>query len=654
MMRPLVPSSVALLSLCTVASIVAPRAAAQRVGADTATLSPVVVTATRGAAGTRTATASTTVLDGARLRAAGVTSVADALRTVPGLTVVRQGSPGGVTSIFMRGGESDYVRVLVDGVPVNEPGGFLDAANLTTDDIDRIEVVRGPTSVLYGSEAVSGVIQIFTRGGLHQGSAARGSASFSAGTHESLDAAVSLAGIGRFGDYGFGASRHRVGGFHPFNDRFENTTVSGIVRTPRLRTTTAQASLRFTDGESRYPTEFTGEASDSNSVGLERKLVAGLGIVHRVGDRLDLELLGSSMDVEGENDDPADSPDPADGDTRFTREAWRRGAGARATVRTSGAATFTVGGDFEWQRVRTRFDSFGTEGTPFTAERWSRAAYAQALGDIGQAISYSAGLRWDDNEFYGRHLTYRTGAGLRLPAGLRVRAALGSAFKEPTLDETSAASLQGRTLDPELSRSWEAGLEQHIAGDRLVVAATYFDQRFEDLIQYVGATPSFEPIYENVGEALSRGAELEGRLRVAPAATIGASYTYLHTEVLASEAAGEVFVEGRPLLRRPRHRASATLELRLPRSASLRTAANWVGERADVRYFADFTSERVTLPSYATVDLGGEVEVVERAGPLGAVALTARATNVLDERYEGIAGFASPGRVLAAGVRVDF
>jgi vitamin B12 transporter len=653
-MRSFSSALLAALAAATTAVLAAPPVAAQDVRADTATLSPVVVTATRGVAGARTSTASTSVLDGASLRAAGVRTVADALEAVPGVTVLRQGSPGGVTSIFLRGGESDYVRVLVDGVPVNEPGGFLDAANLTTDDVERIEVVRGPASVLYGSEAVSGVIQIFTRGGRRQGSAARGSAALSLGTHETRDASVSLAGVGALGDYGAGVSRHRVGGFHPFNDRHENTTVGATLRSPALRATEARASLRITDGESRYPTEFTGEASDSNSVGRERKVVAGLGIVRHVGDRVDLELVGSSMRVEGENHDAADSPGDPDGETRFTRDAWRRGAGARATLRAGEAATLMLGTDLEWQRVRTRFDAFGAEGTPFRARRRSRALYAQALGDVGPALSYTAGLRWDDDEFYGRHLTWRAGAGAALPGGLLARAAFGTAFKAPTLDEASAAALQGRALEPERSRGWEVGIERGSPGGRVVVGLTWFDQRFADLIQYVGATPTFEPIYENVGEAISRGTELEARLRLADPAVLGASWTYLHTEVLAAEAEGPTFRVGSPLLRRPRHRLGATLDVRLPRASSVRAGASWVGERADVRYHADFSSERVTQPSYATLDLGGETRLVRRAGSFGAVVLTARATNVLDERYEGIAGFESPGRVVAAGVRVEF
>jgi len=138
---------------------------AQQTPIDTATLAPVVVTATRTDVKPVAPLASTTVITGAELRAQGITTLGDALAGVPGVFAPQSGSYGAQTSLFLRGGESDYTEVLVDGVPVNDPGGAIDLANLTTDNIDRIEIVRGPTSVLYGSNAVTGVIQIFTREG---------------------------------------------------------------------------------------------------------------------------------------------------------------------------------------------------------------------------------------------------------------------------------------------------------------------------------------------------------------------------------------------------------------------------------------------------------------------------------------------------------
>src|SRR5205085_10384517 len=151
---------------------------------DTARIAPVVVTATSTPLALNRVPASVTVLDGARLRAEGLTHIADALRQVPGMAVVQSGSFGAPTSLFTRGAQSNYTKVLIDGVPFNDPGGALDLGFLTLDDVDRIEIVRGPTSVLYGSDAVAGVVQIFTR---RASGRPRGSLDARAGTYGSYD-----------------------------------------------------------------------------------------------------------------------------------------------------------------------------------------------------------------------------------------------------------------------------------------------------------------------------------------------------------------------------------------------------------------------------------------------------------------------------------
>src|SRR5881628_2604501 len=155
---------VSVLCLSATLSVLRPSSLSAQ-GQDTITLKPVVVTATRVPAPRDAVPAAVTVLTGDALRARGIRTVADALRLVPGAAVMQTGSFGGQTSLFLRGGESDYVKVLVDGVPQNTPGGAYDFANLTTDNVERIEVVRGPASVLYGSDAMTGVVQIFTRDG---------------------------------------------------------------------------------------------------------------------------------------------------------------------------------------------------------------------------------------------------------------------------------------------------------------------------------------------------------------------------------------------------------------------------------------------------------------------------------------------------------
>src|SRR5947207_1750608 len=169
------------LRLSVLSSLAASVAAAAQ-EPDTVVLNPVVVTATRVPTPADAVTAAVTTLSGRELQLRGIRTVAEALRAVPGAAVVETGSYGGQTSLFLRGGESDYVKVLVDGVPQNQPGGAFDFADLTTDNVDRIEIVRGPASVLYGSDAVTGVIQIFTRTG---SGAPRVTAAARAGTYGS-------------------------------------------------------------------------------------------------------------------------------------------------------------------------------------------------------------------------------------------------------------------------------------------------------------------------------------------------------------------------------------------------------------------------------------------------------------------------------------
>src|SRR5207247_7126205 len=190
---------------------------------DTVVLKPVVVTATRVPVAADLGGSAVTVLRGVDLVAQGVRTVADALETVPGVDIVETGSVGGQTSLFMRGGESDYVKVLLDGVPLNQAGGGIDLAHLTTDNVDRIEVVRGPVSVLYGSDAMTGVVQIFTRTGAGR---TRIGADLQAGTYSSLDGALDVAG----GTTSLGSaarvSRFPSDRLYSYHDQCRNTVVN--------------------------------------------------------------------------------------------------------------------------------------------------------------------------------------------------------------------------------------------------------------------------------------------------------------------------------------------------------------------------------------------------------------------------------------------
>ena len=240
-------------------------AATQSVAAqdrDTTRLGTVVVSASTIPRPASTLTQPVTVITGEDLRARGVTRVSDALRDVPGAMLVQSGSYGAVTSLFLRGGESRYTKVLIDGVPVNASGGSFDFSHLTTDNIDRIEIVRGPASVLYGADAASGIVQIFTRKGSSEPETSFG---VRGGTYHSLDLNGDASGSLGPANMSIGAAHHSTNGVLPFNNQYRNGTLSTALKFASANAGDATLSARYTAAEFHYPTDFTGALVDSNS-----------------------------------------------------------------------------------------------------------------------------------------------------------------------------------------------------------------------------------------------------------------------------------------------------------------------------------------------------------------------------------------------------
>jgi vitamin B12 transporter len=233
----------------------------------------VIVTATRLPVPQAAPTASATVITGAELRARGITHVLDALRDVPGAALVQNGSFGAATSLFLRGGENKYVQVLVDGVPVNDAGGSFNFANLTTDNVERIEVLRGPASVLYGSDAVTGVVQIFTNRGAPRtrGDLAARGGSFGTREYEGQ-------GSGQARGIGWSAGAQRLGsdGILAFNNRYRNESGSGALRWARDGVGDAALAVRVQRAQYNFPTNGAGVPVDSNAFRREERATVSL------------------------------------------------------------------------------------------------------------------------------------------------------------------------------------------------------------------------------------------------------------------------------------------------------------------------------------------------------------------------------------------
>jgi vitamin B12 transporter len=623
--------------------------AAAQVQRDTITLKELVVTADREPTPLARTVASTTVISGDELRQRGVYFLSDALKQVPGAAVVSQGSYGGVTSLFLRGGESDYTKVLIDGVPVNQAGGAFNFGLLSTDNIERIEIVRGPVSVLYGSDAVTGVIQVFTRKG--EG-ALRTELIGQAGSHGSYDGSVAIRGATDELSYSASVSRYSTDGVYDFNSDFGNTVGSAALTARPDAKTSVTLTARTGDNTFRFPTDFTGSVTDSNQLSRQNSQTLGLEFARQFSDRVEMRVqLASHNQVDGSENNP-DSPGDTDFFSQTQGRSQRRSADVRGVFQPSSLARVTIGSQFEIEDIR----EFSTGGDPFAATRNNLGVYGQSVFTPGSATVINVGLRMEDNEEFGTHLTYRLGAVYALGGGLRARGSLGSSFKEPSLRENyaqAAFEVGNPALDPEQNRSWEIGLEQSLVGGRVTVAANYFDQRFKDLIQYLAGAPG-EPTYQNISRATSRGVEVIGDLRPTAWLAVTASYTYLRTNVEDAGAAGGVgttFEEGKPLVRRPRHSARLDARTRFADRVSLGVAANYIGKRDDVD-FGPFPSVRVELDSYVSLDADASFDLIHQASGRPGITATLRAENLFDEEYDTVFGYHSRGRALFAGFRL--
>ncbi len=647
-------------TFCTAAVLtgltLAPASLAAQEPGDTIPIEELVVTATRLATPRTATSASVTVISGAEIRARGQSHLLDALRSVPGLSVVQNGSSGATTSLFLRGGQSDYIQVLVDGVPFNEPGGRADLANLTTDNIERIEIVRGPASVLYGSDAVTGVIQIFTREGRN---APRASAGIRGGSYGSIGYDADLTGASNGASYSFAASRYSTDGILDFGNQYRNTTLSGKVRLAPAAGTDLTLSLRYADGRYHYPTDGAGNIiPGQDAFQLEERVLLGLELGRFFTDRIEGRLLLTNGKTTGGTDDRVyDTDENQTSSFRAQDDLRRQGLDARTNLYITEGTVLTAGIALEDQRQRSANESaseWGETHGSFDARRTNRGYYLQALAEPVTHLALQAGARIDDNDAFGTFTTYRAGLVYNLPTGTRIRAATGTAFKEPTFTQNYATGyITGNpNLRPEESRSWEAGLEQTLFAGRITLTGTYFDQRFREMIQYRGAPPTpTESNYYNIARADAAGIEIEARVEPLAGLALSAGYTHLDTRVRKpGDEPDPAFIEGERLIRRPTHAGSLGIAYTRPQLGTFDLAIAYTGERDDLD-FNNWPADRVTLDAYTRVDLGADLVLLRPAGRRPELIGTLRVENIFDTKFQEIAGFAARGRSLMVGVR---
>ncbi len=581
----------------------------------------VVVTAEARPADLSSLPVAATVIDRAEIERSRATSVLDLLRTVPGVDLVQSGGPEGVTSLFLRGTNSNQALVLLDGVKLNSPYfGGVDLGTLAASNVDRVEIVRGPFSALYGSEAIGGVVQIFTRHA--SGAPVAVGGRFAAGNAGTKDgnAYVSITQ----GPVGFAGGFRRLltWGDLP-NQFFAATNLSGALDlqiSPDIkvglvgRRDTSRSGIPFS-GDLLTPLRTT--TYDSTTIAVPLTLTFGPGTT--------LEVQGSygkDLPTYSDPDDPYFYTE--------SRADARRTGGRAVFSHTFSSHRLSVGGDLEKTKV-TSEDSYGVPLDAVTQSNWSGFA-EDRMELFGRKVSLTVGLRFDHNDAFGGKWSPRAGLAWSLSPAFRLRASGGAAFRAPSAGELYYPFSGNPALQPERSTSYEAGADWTVARG-LVLEVTAFTTSLTDLITYDFAAQE----NVNVGSARSRGIETVLSGELGKGVFVRASYSWI--DAVDRET-------GLPLLRRPRNRASATFGQTMKDGVSAQMTVVYVGPRDDVDAV---TFQRVTDSSYVRVDTAA-------SGPkiFGGAVIFLRITNLLDRQYAEVAGFPSPGRRWTAGLDLSF
>jgi outer membrane cobalamin receptor len=613
-----------------------------------------------------------TVIDGTEIAARQLSVVAEALASVPGFAVARNGGPGTLASVFPRGGESDFTLVLVDGIRANAFGGGIDLSQVPLGDVERIEVVRGPQSALYGSDAIGGVVQIITRRGGRPSATARveggsrASRRIAASTTGALAAWQWQLGGDYFADDGF--TGRAANGDTVSNDdaKEKQAWIGGGYRW--TRGTDVQATVRRVDTDRGAPGPYGSDPAhrfggvDRFSRGTTERWSVGVRAVQPWGKassrvRQRVEVDTSDLDL---------SFLSAFG---LSASETRRSHARTQTDAVLGAAIGISGGvDWIGEQASSNFIMAAGETVPvkrrvigtFGEVRWDAheritvQAGVRAEHITREALPVNAALAAGDDSLLSVNpkigvtwLVSRQTPGEGARTWTRLRASAGTGIRPP--DAFEVAFTDNPALKPERSKSGEIGVTQAFLGGAVSLELTTFLNRYDDLIISVGRLSDISRYRtDNISNARARGVEVSGAYRPAATTSIRAGYTYLDAEIRAIDRTSQApapYEVGDRLLRRPRHQGSLDV--------------NWTGAGATA--FASLAARGTTLdaepafgpsgglfenPGRTVLDAGGSFRVVR------GVDVFARVINLFDKAYEEVLGFPAPGRTAFAGVRL--
>jgi vitamin B12 transporter len=608
-------------------------------------LPPVFVTSTRTEIPLEQVTTSASVITEKDIREQEAVTVLEVLRNVPGLDVVQAGSRGNTTSIFIRGSESDHVLVLMDGIEVNSTTlGAFNFAHLTTENIERIEIVRGAGGTLYGSQAIGGVINIITkegRGPLELGLSAAG------GNGSTYRQVLALRGAaGKLG-YSLSAARIESQGFRKVNDDYRNLATSARLDFQATEDASLKGIFHFfkTDLGLFNNNNFV-PAPDPNAREASTQYLGKLEWDQKIIKNWDYRISGSIFKEHIKDSDDVDSciffGFPCDSRTRDRFRPQISTAEFQTNYRFEDWSTTTFGVEYKRRKAET-------SGGIDKAIRNLGYYLQEQFQLFDQRLIMIPGIRVDDNQSFGSAFTPSFSAAyLFHEIGTKLKAGYAKGFKAPTLNELffppgfGCPAFGNPNLDPEKSWELNAGFEQNFLQERVTLGGTYFHREVQDLIE--GRPIPGNPLgcfrAENVGAARFDGVEWSLRIKILDPLTLDSQYTYLDWDT----------ADGR-LPRRPRHRGSVGLNY-LQNGLNINVSANIVGSRHDFRAASPFGN--ITMPGYVRADLASSYLLPWAVPGVKDASVFGKIENLFNKKYEETNGFRARPFNFLLGVRASF
>lgn len=611
------------------------------------TLKPIVVTATRTEERIENAASSVTVIDAQEIEDSKDITAAEVLRRVPGLDISSQGGLGRNTSVFIRGARSEDTLVMIDGMEVNDPitpARTFNFADLLTDNIDRIEVVRGPQSTLYGSDAIGGVVNIITKKG-------SGPPKFSLLTEGGSMKTFRevLSGDGKIGkwDYSFSGTRLDSSGVSSADAAYHDNAFSGQMGYQLLEKGNLDFIFRTVDAKVHLDDwDFLNlhTINDPNFIMKTSSQVYQLRYTQQLTDCWDsIVKAGYFNSYRGDTDKP-DSHEPG----YFSRD-WYDGSIFKTDWQNNwhilDIDTITAG--FEYQEETG--ESFYFDNTVFGGESrfpeksvHNLAYYFQNQLTLFECLFLTGGVRIDDHQAFGTNTTYKGAlAYIFRPTGTKFKGTWGTGFKAPSLYQLYVPANPSwwfaggnPNLKPEKSKSFDLGIEQYLLEDKVFISFVYFHNDYDKYITFYTDPTTYISTYKNLNKAQAKGFEVELSINPSEDLTLSANYTRTDTRDETN---------GGQLLRRPRNKASMVINYVFQKNFQANLTLNYVGRRVDW----SSGNNNIGKP-YTRVDLAGSYTINEH------FQLFSRIENLFNEDYQEIKGYDTPGISAFGGVKLSF